>query len=785
VKTPRAWPDARLWWFDIDLAYCRPGSVGAYLFAALAVAIATALSLAVGPWVAAAAYVPFILAVVGVTFVSGAWAGFSAIALATLARWLVVTPLMYAAGTTRSEMIARYLVFLLLDVIGVLGISAMRQVIGHMRAMNRTLRTVYDASPDAVLVVDREGRIVDFNQPTLALFGYQPEVLTDAPIELLVPERFRAGHPAHRARFSEDPAPRKMGRGAQLYGRRSDGVEFPADVQIGPLRIGEETLAIAIVRDITQQLALAAALAESQQRQTILTERARVEEEMRLWADAFENSAFGIAIHDAAAGRIRLANGAFAHLLGMTVDEVRGMPVGALYAEAEQVRIKAALDTADRTGHVTYEALFRRKDGSEFPVRKDVTSVREADGTVRYRIASALDLTASRRTELALRQAQKMEAIGNVAGGVAHDFNNLLAVIIGNLDIVAPLVTTLPDASGPVNDALAEALRGADLTQRLLAFARRQPLQPVRLMPNEVVADIARLLVRMLGEDIEVTLDLAPDICPIVADRAQLEASVTNLAVNAREAMPQGGRLRIATANRQLDADHATLYPDALPGTYATIEVSDTGIGMTQAVMSRIFEPFFTTKALGKGTGLGLSMVFGFAWQSGGYVSVYSEPGMGTTVRLYLPCLAEPAGTSPHIEAASAAAARGETVLVVEDNAALRRVVVRQLDELGYRVIEAADAPAALAILETSAVALLFSDIVMPGGVDGFELARQATQRWPAIRVLLTSGFPDVGVNRHDGSLVASIRLLNKPYRKADLARALRDVLDGSRPLVG
>jgi CheY-like chemotaxis protein len=295
---------------------------------------------------------------------------------------------------------------------------------------------------------------------------------------------------------------------------------------------------------------------------------------------------------------------------------------------------------------------------------------------------------------------------------------------------------------------------------------------------NALAAGMGKLLSRTLGENIAIVFDLAPDLWSVVVDPAQLEASLVNLATNARDAMPQGGRLRIVTANRSLDEDYALAHGYVPPGDYAMIEVSDTGKGMTRDVLSHIFEPFFTTKDRDKGSGLGLSMVYGFMKQSGGHVNVYSEPSLGTTFRLYLP--RDLAGAPVVARPAAPAETQGgsETVLAVEDNAALRRVVVRQLSDLGYRVLEAENAAAALRILEETPVHLLFTDVILPDGIDGFALAHKVLARWPRLKIVLTSGFPDVKIDGEFGP-VPKVRLLSKPYRKQDLAKTLREVLDG------
>jgi signal transduction histidine kinase len=400
---------------------------------------------------------------------------------------------------------------------------------------------------------------------------------------------------------------------------------------------------------------------------------------------------------------------------------------------------------------------------------------------VRERTGELAHSNEALRTEMAERrqaqahfvQAQKMEAIGNLSGGMAHDFNNLLGIIIGNLDVMRDHTKENADLDDLAESALDAALRGAELTRRLLAFARRQPLKPARIEVNDLVGGITKLLTRTLGEDVVVTLNLAPDLWPVVADPAQLEAALANLATNARDAMPGGGKLTIATGNQHLDRDYASQHPEVVPGDHVMIEVGDTGTGMPPDVAARIFEPFFTTKEMGKGTGLGLSMVFGFMKQSGGHINVYSEPGIGTAFRLYLP-RADRGNVSNRPSAASPEPrGNGEIVLVVEDNAHLRRVVTRQVSELGYTLIEADNAAAALAYLEQNPVDLMFSDVVMPGKLNGIELARTARSRWPNMRVVLTSGFA-ADIN---GGTDETVRLLIKPYRKAELARALYDSL--------
>jgi signal transduction histidine kinase len=392
-------------------------------------------------------------------------------------------------------------------------------------------------------------------------------------------------------------------------------------------------------------------------------------------------------------------------------------------------------------------------------------------------------LVAERTAELQqtlgqLHQAQKMEVIGNLTGGMAHDFNNLLSIVVGNLDLLHDRIKDDSRLATLADAALQASLRGADLTRQLLAFARRQTLEPKLTDVNELVTGMTRLLTRLLEENVEVTLITAPDAWPVLIDPAQLNAALTNLAANARDAMPNGGRLTIETRNTQLDADYAALNPEAVPGEYVLLEVSDTGTGIAPEALAHVFEPFFTTKEVGRGTGLGLSMVYGFVKQSQGHIKIYSESGQGTTVRLYLPRAASRTTIPRAAAAMPAPPARGqETILVVEDNVDVRRTVTRQLTDLGYMVLAAENPQAALTYLKDrqAEIDLLFTDIVMPGRINGHDLARAALAERPGIKVLFTSGYSGASL-RHDDRLQEGEHFLSKPYRRDDLARKIQDV---------
>ena len=394
-------------------------------------------------------------------------------------------------------------------------------------------------------------------------------------------------------------------------------------------------------------------------------------------------------------------------------------------------------------------------------------------------IAIHVDVTEIKFAEEQLLQSRKMESIGQLTGGIAHDFNNQLGVIMGNLSLLDEHVATDPDARKLIEAALYAAKHSAELTRSLLAFARRQPLRPRIIDIGEFIAECVRLIDRTLGEAIEIKLSRQPGTSSVLVDEAQLSACIINLANNARDAMPQGGTLTISVRDVDLDKDYAALHPEVADGHYVAIEVSDTGTGMTPEALGKAFEPFFTTKEVGKGTGLGLSMVHGFVKQSAGHVEIRSEIGRGTTVRIYLPRVAEQHATRAPAAGEPAKPAGGsETVLMVEDNEGVRQIVAAQLAGLGYRVLEAGRGWDALAILERpgQAIDLLFTDIVMPGGMDGYKLARAAIERHPDLKVLLTSGFPGQQPEAA-GERGTDLPLLSKPYNRDDLARAIRAAL--------
>lgn len=452
--------------------------------------------------------------------------------------------------------------------------------------------------------------------------------------------------------------------------------------------------------------------------------------------------------------------------------ELIGQVVWEAFPEARQSQLYAEYHAAVDKNQSRHFELYYAPLHEWF----DINAYSSTDGlAVYFRVIS--DRIA---LEDQLRQAQRLESLGQLTGGVAHDFNNLLTVILGNADLLAE--TLAPDSTlRPLAEMISSAAqRGAELTQRLLAFARRQALDPKPIEVNQLITTMTNLLCRTLGEHIEVVRLPADSLWPALVDAAHLESALLNLCLNARDAMAQGGKLTLETSNVYLDPAYAAQHVEAQAGQYVLITVSDSGVGIAAENLPRVFEPFFTTKERGKGTGLGLSMVYGFAKQSNGHITIYSELGHGTTIRLYLPRYLGSQEDLSESVAMAASAGGEEKILLVEDDDLVRHYVQNQLEQLGYRVTVASNGPAALEIIQQQAeIDLLFTDVVMPGGMSGRELGDAARRRRPDLKILYTSGYSEQAIVHH-GRLDPGIKLLSKPYRRAELAKKVRDVLDES-----
>ncbi|MBC8238857.1 MAG: response regulator [Alphaproteobacteria bacterium] len=421
-----------------------------------------------------------------------------------------------------------------------------------------------------------------------------------------------------------------------------------------------------------------------------------------------------------------------------------------------------------------FEDYYVYPDGQRRLVSGNYIPHKNEDGSIIGFYALAMDVTERHALEERLRQAQKMEAVGQLTGGVAHDFNNLLAIILGN----AEMLTSNSSRSQTAPQAIVRAAeRGAELTRNLLAFSRKQPLAPRIIDPAALVADMSELMRRSLGATIEITTSSEPELWTAMADPGQLENALLNLALNARDAMPGGGKLTLDCRNIQLQDVDIAEDIDAMAGDYVMLAVSDTGTGMDAETRQHVFEPFYTTKGVGEGSGLGLSMVYGFAKQSGGHVDICSEPGLGTTVKLYLPRATHPSAEIEPVRREASPSGHGEAVLVIEDDAEVRELTVAMLEAMDYRVTAAADAAAARKVIEGGAAFdLLLSDVVLPGGTSGPDFARELCRGEPGLKVIFMSGYPDdaaIGGGLLDPGSV----LLNKPFYLRQLATAMREAL--------
>ncbi len=516
-----------------------------------------------------------------------------------------------------------------------------------------------------------------------------------------------------------------------------------------------------------------------------LSGRKAAERERNRLISAVEQSSESIMITDPN-GIITYVNPTFEQMSGYDRAEVIGQNARILRSGRHDAEFYRSMWTTLLAGRVwTGDIINRRKDGDTFEVQAAISPIRDADGQVVNYLLISRNVTVERQLEQQLRQAQKMEAVGRLAGGVAHDFNNLLMAISGYSQLLLDGLEE-GDARREYADEIIRAARqAASLTQQLLAFSRRQVLTRRILDLNTVVAEIQKMLTRLIGEDIDLVTSMAPELGKVRADRSQIEQVIMNLAVNARDAMPRGGRLLIETANVELDEDYIWTHAGARVGPYVMLGVSDTGVGMDAEIQSHVFEPFFTTKPKGEGTGLGLATVYGIVKQSDGYISVESEPGRGSTFRIYLPRVEEADGEE-QVDAPSGGGS--ETILLAEDEREVREVVSAFLQEAGYSVIEAGDGEEAMRAAEEydGPIHLLLTDVVMPR-LSGRELAQRLLAERPATRILYMSGYTDDAVLRH-GVLESEAAFLQKPFTADILQRKVREVLgakDGEQDSAG
>jgi len=636
-------------------------------------------------------------------------------------------------------------------------ITERKRAEAELRAANEKLRAVIDAAPLAVLTLDPEGRATSWNPAAERIFGWRASEAIGRSVPL-VAER-QAEIDELRARVMRG----ELLAGVDLVRFKRDGRPVDVSLWAAPLFDPDGCVAgiLALLADVTEQR--------------------QAEQQRVLLSTAVEQAADAIVITDTDGG-IQWVNPAFERVTGYRRDEVLGRNPRLLASGRHEAAFYREMWETLTSGDVwTGQFINRRKDGTIYWQQGTISPVRDPMGDVVNYVSVARDVTRELELETQLRQAQKMEAIGQLAGGIAHDFNNLLTAILGNSEMLlsAPGITGL---TRELAEETAEAgKRAASLTRQLLAFSRRQVLQPEVLDLNIVISGVTPMVRRLIGEHVALRESLDPELAFVSADRGQIEQVIVNLTVNARDAMPDGGTLTIETANVDLDDAYADMHAPAQPGRYVLLAISDTGVGMDEEVRSRIFEPFFTTKELGKGTGLGLATAFGIVKQSRGYIWVYSEPGQGTTFKVYLPRVEDPEALSaarPSEGGAGEAQLAGdETVLLVDDDHGVRAVGCRILSDYGYTSLEASGPKEALEIVERhrGPVHLVISDLVMPE-MGGPELAKRLLVSRPAMRVLYMTGYTEKAVREPLAS--TRTKLLVKPFSRQALLRTVREALD-------
>ncbi|MBE7418124.1 MAG: PAS domain S-box protein [Ideonella sp.] len=658
-------------------------------------------------------------------------------------------------------------------------------------------RQLCDASPDGIVVTDDRGRIVRVNRRAEVMFGYDAGGLDGLSIEGLLPTRYRAVHERHRGHFMANASSRPMGTGMSLIGQRRDGSEFPIEVGLSPLAGGR---AAAFVRDLSPTRRGREAFKHARYQEVVrrYTQEAFttpdleqvVQRTPELLVAAFDCDASELFMlsRDRREFRVRAAFGLppdvaaepaandLRTLTGFVAASGTPLVVEDLQADPRW-RDEPLTRVAGHRSALAVPLQLRDQTVGVLTVRsREVMRVSHDEVSLLTAVAHLLTVVLERQQgEERLAQGQKLEALGQLTGGVAHDFNNILTVVLGNLQLLDDLLQGEPRALKYAANAARAAQRGADLTRKLLTFARKQPLAPKAVPVAEFLRGWSDLLARTFGESIQLAIRADDPDLVLLTDPGLLETALLNLALNARDAMPHGGRLTVQAEAVSVAVDDPLDARELKPGPYVLISVTDTGHGMDAQVLRHVFEPFFTTKD-GRGSGLGLAMVYGFVKQTGGGVAVYSEPGHGSTFKLYLP-RAQPTAAATAAAAVSRPLGH-ERVLVVEDDADVRLLATIFLEATGYTVVEVADAAQALALLrDDPGFDLVFSDVVLPGGTSGAQLAQQALRQVPGLRVLLASGYPRDALSGLDGD-VDRIALLTKPYSRDDLARAVRMALD-------
>ena len=620
------------------------------------------------------------------------------------------------------------------------------------------LQAILESAAAAILAIDDRGRIKTVNPAAERMFGYTSDEMLGRNVSMLMPEPYRTQHDHYMERYLKTGEKRIIGIGREVEGQRKDGTIFPIHLAVGEFKVTGDRFFSGIITDLSSHARL----------------QAEIDRQSLLFQAVFDHVPEALVVSEPE-GSIILTNPAAERMFGYSTSEAVELDWTALFHEPPDKR-QLEQDLAGASDGVSISAILRRKDGRKFPAQGHIAVIRAADQAQMTVVSLFRDITEEiKRRERSLR-LQKLEAIGQLTGGFAHDFNNLLTIISGNLELLEGSISNAAD-----QELLSRAVRAADsgarLTRRLLTFARRGQLAPEVINLNEQVRSMSELLRRTLGDTIDLKTSFARDLWFVRADAGEIESAVINLAINARDAMPNGGKLSIQTSNVILERDEVGFEGPLTAGDYVRISVSDNGIGMSKTVLGRVFEPFFTTKPPGRGTGLGLSTIYGFIKQSDGNITIYSEPNVGTTVNVYFPRCHDSSGAAASVANAIEEKGRGERILVVEDNGDVRELTVQRLRRLGYDVVDFATGVAARDWLKSGLKAdLVFSDIMMPGGLTGVDLGKWISEHLSGLPIVLTTGFADEATDI--AAIADAWPILRKPYTQRDLAEVIRKTLE-------
>jgi len=631
--------------------------------------------------------------------------------------------------------------------------------------------------PDAIVAVDGDGTIVQVNSQAQELFGYDHDELIGQKVEILIPESYRRQHHHHRENFAAAPKTRRMGADLDLYGRRRNGSEFPVEISLSPVSTENGTFVLSAIRDISDRKKIGEELRRANEELHRRTAEQLGEYRARLASivDSSEDAIIGKNLD----GIITSWNKGAERIYGYTPEEVMGKHISLLVPNDRPDEISEILQKIAKGESIEHcESVRVTKDGRHLNVSISVSPLRDAKGDIVGASAIARDITAQKRAEGQLRQSQKMEAIGRLAGGVAHDFNNILGIINACTEFLRDRMGAVAEPSLYVENIQKATERGSSLTHQLLTFSRTPAIQPCILDLNERLKDISKLLRPLMGDDVEVLVVSKSPSAVVEADPGQLDQVLVNLAVNARDAMPRGGKFILETRAMKFDEAFAEQHQAMAAGRYVLLAISDTGNGMDEATVSRVFEPFFTTKEVGKGTGLGLATVYGIVKQSAGHILVYSEPGYGTTFKIYLPSADHKIGLGSKTEVETVAPKRqGTTILLVEDDEIMRSLTRQLLQEHGYTVVEADDGKSALEWVQShpGPIDLLLTDVVMRR-MSGPELVERLNASHPNLKVVYMSGYTGELIAERE-VLRRGITLLEKPFTRTALLNTIHTTL--------